>query len=73
MERIAADSTSEHGAIMEILSAFVRGHAAAAPPVAELGKLAPLHVRADLAGARTDRRTVWPSGFDRRSAGAVLA
>ena len=49
LERIAADSTSEHGAIMEILSAFVRGHAAAAPPVAELGKLVPLHVRAVLA------------------------
>jgi uncharacterized protein YjbI with pentapeptide repeats len=62
LERIAADSPSEHGAIVEILTAYVRGHATPAAPVAEPAGAA-LRVRAadvQAAMAVLGRRTVLP-------------
>jgi uncharacterized protein YjbI with pentapeptide repeats len=54
LERIADASRSEHGAIVEILTAYVRGHAAGGGPEGELAGLAPLHVRAaDIQAAMT--------------------
>jgi uncharacterized protein YjbI with pentapeptide repeats len=62
LEQIARASPSEHGAIIEILAAYVRGHAAAAMPEAEPAPPA-LRVRAaDVQAALTvlGRRTVLP-------------
>jgi uncharacterized protein YjbI with pentapeptide repeats len=62
LEQIARASPSEHGAIVEILAAYVRGHAAAAAPEAEPAEAA-LRVRAaDVQAAMTvlGRRTVLP-------------
>jgi uncharacterized protein YjbI with pentapeptide repeats len=61
LERIANDSRSEHGSIIEILAAFVRGHASPIEPHRDLSELPPLRARAtDVQAAMSvlGRRTV---------------
>jgi uncharacterized protein YjbI with pentapeptide repeats len=61
LERIAHDSRSEHGSVVEILTAFVRGHAAPIEQDRDLSALPPLRARAtDVQAAMTvlGRRTV---------------
>jgi uncharacterized protein YjbI with pentapeptide repeats len=61
LERIAHDSRSEHGSVVEILTAFVRGHATLIEQDRNLPELPPLRARAtDVQAAITvlGRRTV---------------
>jgi len=61
LERIANDSRSEHGSVVEILAAFVRGHAPPIEPDRDLSELPPLRARAtDVQAAMSvlGRRTV---------------
>jgi uncharacterized protein YjbI with pentapeptide repeats len=63
LEQIARDSSTEHGAIVEILTAYVRGHAARDGPEQQPGEPPPLRQRAmDVQAALTvlGRREVAP-------------
>jgi uncharacterized protein YjbI with pentapeptide repeats len=63
LEQIARDSSTEHGAIIEILTAYVRGHAPRAAPDPNPVELPPLRMRAaDIQAAMTvlGRRQVAP-------------